>query len=61
MSKKDEVICSANKQLLKLVNVYVMFFIEKKKKKKAEKEQTEKKFISLTNIRQATTKYLLRL
>ena len=38
-----------------------MFFIEKKKKKKAEKEQTEKEFIILTNIRQATTKYLLRL
>ena len=57
MSKKDEVICSANKQLLKLVNVYVMFFIENKKK--AEKEQTEKKFTILTNIRQATTKYLL--
>ena len=59
MSKKDEVICSANKQLLKLVNVYVMFFIENKKK--AEKEQTEKKLTILTNIRQATTKYLLRL
>ena len=36
-----------------------MFFIENKKK--AEKEQTEKKFTILTNIRQATTKYLLRL
>ena len=36
-----------------------MFFIENKKK--AEKEQTEKKLTILTNIRQATTKYLLRL
>ena len=59
MSKKDDVICSANKQLLKLVNVYVLFFIEKKKK--AEKEQTEKEFTILTNIRRATTKYLFRL
>ena len=43
MSKKDEVICSANKQLRKLVNVYVMLFIEKKKKKETEKKQKEKK------------------
>ena len=30
---KDEVICSANKQLEKLVNVYVMLFIENKNRK----------------------------
>ena len=51
MSKKDGVICSANKQLLKLVNVYVMLFIEKKKK--AEKKQKGKKLTILTIIRQA--------
>ena len=28
---KDELICSANKYLGKLVNVYVMLFIENKK------------------------------
>ena len=41
MSKKDEVICSSNKYLRKLVNVYIMLFIQKKKKteKKLKKKQ----------------------
>ena len=50
MSKKDEVIYSANKQLHKLVNVYVMLFIENKKKKKTEKKQKEEKLTILTII-----------
>ena len=36
VSKKDEVICSSNKCLRKLVNVYIMLFIQNKKKKKTE-------------------------
>ena len=48
VSKKDEVICSANKKLFKLVNVYVMLFIENKNK--TEKKQKEKKLNILTII-----------
>ena len=55
VSKKDEVICSANKQLCKLVSVYIMLFMEKKKKKKTVKTQKEKKLTILTIIHQATT------
>ena len=55
MSKKDEVICVANEQLCKLVNIYVMLFIGNKKKKKTEKNQKEKKLTIHTIIRQATT------
>ena len=38
VSKKDEVICSSNKYIRKLVNVYIMLFIQNQKKKKTEKE-----------------------
>ena len=42
MSKKDVVISSSNKQLRKLVNVYIMLFLENKNKKKTGKKQKEK-------------------
>ena len=48
MSKKDEVICSGNKQLRKLVIVYVMLFIENRKRK--QKRNKEKKLIIFTII-----------
>ena len=49
-SKKDEVICSENELLRKLVHVYVMFFVENKNKNKTEKKQKEKNLIILTII-----------
>ena len=55
LSKKDEVIYSANKQLHKLINVYIILFIENKKKKKTEKNQNERKLTILTIICQDTT------
>ena len=55
MSKEDEVICSANKQLRKLVSVYFMLFIRNKKKEKTEKKQKERELTILTIFRQATT------
>ena len=42
VSKKVELICSSNKKLRDLVNVYIMIFIENKKQKKTEKKQKEK-------------------
>ena len=49
VSKKDEVICSANKQLckFKLVNVYVMLFIENEKEKKRNKRKKNLPFLPL--------------
>ena len=55
LSKKDEVIYSANKQLHKLINVYVILSIENKKKKRTEKNQNERKLTILTIICQDTT------
>ena len=55
LSKKDEVIYSANKQLHKLINVYIILFIENKKKKRTEKNQNERKLTILTIICQDTT------
>ena len=39
VSKKDEMICSTNKQLRKLVDVYVMIFIENKEKNSRKKSE----------------------
>ena len=43
MSKKDEVICSSNKYLRKLVNVYIMLFIQKKKKTEKKLKKNKEK------------------
>ena len=54
MSKKDEMIRSANKQLRKLVNIYVII-LQKRKRKENRKETNGKKLTILTIVCQATT------
>ena len=45
VSKKDKVIYSSNKYLHKLVNVYMMLFIENKKKRKKKQKKKSLPFL----------------
>ena len=46
VSKKDKMICSLNKKLRKLVNVYTMIFIKIKSKRKQKRNKRKKAYHS---------------